>query len=484
MKIKTFSLGVSESNSTRICIEVKEDLLKIFVFNVRANKWQLDDLAVIQTQGGSDQQIQDQLKTILNANKAPHAEVTLILTRNLLFVRYLKLPPGKISEIQQMVHFQLDKHLPYDADEVVYDLIPVSMANEYSKVLLVAAAKKTINKYLQIINAVGAKPKEILFAPQLLQEISRSGGVSGSSDETVLLVDFDWHMASVLILRGTQLLITRSISLNYDQNEEDFLRQLVGELDISLSSIKKEDSTFAITKIVLSGNLEHAAFCERELHEYFQVPVKTVPFENNSHVKLANPQKLKEKIKKLRISVSTPLAIASGVKYVDLLPPDIRSEIQKKTKGQQRSALMIVGGILLVMLYLCGWAYLHFKQSRLSYYSTSLTSNQQTSSGLTNLIQKLGSIQEFEKDRLLGLDVYAELYKTVPQDVILKSVGFDMNGEVKIRGVASDNSRVTDLLIALQKSAVFTREELISSRQRSSRRENVVEFSIQCYVKN
>jgi Tfp pilus assembly protein PilN len=56
-------------------------------------------------------------------------------------------------------------------------------------------------------------------------------------------------------------------------------------------------------------------------------------------------------------------------------------------------------------------------------------------------------------------------------------------GEIKIRGLAKTTSQVTDLLIALQQSQSFTKEELVSSRERKLRREEVVEFSIQCRLR-
>jgi Tfp pilus assembly protein PilN len=237
--------------------------------------------------------------------------------------------------------------------------------------------------------------------------------------------------------------------------------------------------------MILSGNLERAPVFKEELRSYFKIPVDTVVVEKSDFILWEKKEQMWMRLKQFRISITALLGLSLERKepFVNLVPEEFKNSALRQVRNKQATgSLLLVAGILILSL-LCGFAYLQVKESQLQYILSQLTDNRQQSKGLVNMMQKLDMIQDFSLKRLQGLEVLAELHRVLPSDVILNSVNCDLAGEIKIRGLAKTTSQVTDLLIALQQSQSFTKEELVSSRERKLRREEVVEFSIQCRLR-
>jgi len=120
------------------------------------------------------------LKTELETRGLKLRRIRLGLARPLVTVKALDLPPVAGAQVQEMVSFELDRHVPFPPEDVRFDWAPLpGSPKEAARVLVVACERRTTEGALRLLEESRIKPAVLTVAshdlPTLVGRRSKAG---------------------------------------------------------------------------------------------------------------------------------------------------------------------------------------------------------------------------------------------------------------------------------------------------------------------
>ena len=204
------------------------------------------------------------IKSLLTTNKIRTRQViTSISGQSSVVVRPIDLPKMSVKELKEAMRFEVERHIPFTADEVVMDFAPIIDPDELPetesnmKVLLAVAQEDLIKAYLKVIKVAGLLPVaidvEILSAVRALIDMHQS---EGSYERTVALVNIGALSTDISVINKGNLIFTRSVPLAGDSLTEAVADQL-GRSFEEAEELKKEYG-----RVFLGNEVESAPAAE------------------------------------------------------------------------------------------------------------------------------------------------------------------------------------------------------------------------------
>jgi type IV pilus assembly protein PilM len=126
-----------------------------------------------------------------------------------VFTRFVKLPPLQEDNIQQLVTFEAQQHVPFPLNEVVWDYELIEGATD-KEVVIVAIKSDALDEINGSVNDSGLATAEVDVAPMALYNAFRS--TYGQPEEPVLLIDIGAKTSNLLYIEGKRF-FTRSIAV-------------------------------------------------------------------------------------------------------------------------------------------------------------------------------------------------------------------------------------------------------------------------------
>jgi Type IV pilus assembly protein PilM len=129
------------------------------------------------------------------------------IPRSLVTVKPLDLPATVESELEQMVRFEVERHVPFAADDALVDFAPVPAEGDGCRVMLLAAERRVTDRALQLMAEAKIRPASLTVAshdlPMLLSR-------QPAAQRTIWLHRVA-DTAEVLVLRGNTPVMSRSV---------------------------------------------------------------------------------------------------------------------------------------------------------------------------------------------------------------------------------------------------------------------------------
>lgn len=140
--------------------------------------------------------------------KAGRSKVRYAISGQSVFTRFVKLPPLDDDNIEQLVTFEAQQHVPFPLDEVVWDYEILESAGE-KEVLIVAIKGEALDELNESVTSTGLTTTEVDVAPMALYNAFRAAypGVN----EPVLLIDIGAKATDLLYIEGKRF-FTRSVN--------------------------------------------------------------------------------------------------------------------------------------------------------------------------------------------------------------------------------------------------------------------------------
>lgn len=160
--------------------------------------------------------VAEAVKKLLNDTRATERGTNIVLPENKVFTRFIKLPYLTDQEVDSAIAWQAEPYIPIPISEASIDY-QILRRNEPAgghpgsvEVLLVAAAKTLIQKYMHVAALAG-------LTVQLVEtELLALNRAVVPVNQTVLLVDFGSSSTSVGVVREGRLVLSYSISTGGD----------------------------------------------------------------------------------------------------------------------------------------------------------------------------------------------------------------------------------------------------------------------------
>ncbi|MEO7101515.1 MAG: Amuc_1101 family PilM-like pilus complex protein [Luteolibacter sp.] len=126
-----------------------------------------------------------------------------------VFTRFVKLPPLQEDNIEQLVTFEAQQHVPFPLAEVVWDYELIEGADD-KEVVIVAIKADALDEINGAVNDSGLGTAEVDVAPMAIYNSFRS--TYGNPEEPILLIDIGAKTSNLLYIEGRRF-FTRSIAI-------------------------------------------------------------------------------------------------------------------------------------------------------------------------------------------------------------------------------------------------------------------------------
>ncbi len=123
-----------------------------------------------------------------------------------VFTRFVKLPPIQEDNLEQLVTFEAQQHVPFPLNEVVWDYELIEGASD-KEVVIVAIKGDALDEINATVNDAGLGTSEVDVAPMALYNAFRS--TYGNPDEPILIIDIGAKTSNLLYIEGKRF-FTRS----------------------------------------------------------------------------------------------------------------------------------------------------------------------------------------------------------------------------------------------------------------------------------
>ena len=126
-----------------------------------------------------------------------------------VFTRFVKLPPLQDDNIEQLVTFEAQQHVPFPLAEVVWDYEMIEGSTE-KEVVIVAIKADALDEINAAVNDSGLGTSEVDVAPMAIYNAFRA--TYGNPEEPILLIDIGAKTSNLLYIEGRRF-FTRSIAI-------------------------------------------------------------------------------------------------------------------------------------------------------------------------------------------------------------------------------------------------------------------------------
>jgi type IV pilus assembly protein PilM len=146
---------------------------------------------------------------MVNRLKIGKSKARYAISGQAVFTRFVKLPPLQDDNIEQLVTFEAQQHVPFPLSEVVWDYELIEGAKE-KEVVIVAIKGDALDEINASVNDAGLLTAEVDVAPMALYNSFRSS--YGTPEEPILLIDIGAKTSNLLYIEGNRF-FTRSIAI-------------------------------------------------------------------------------------------------------------------------------------------------------------------------------------------------------------------------------------------------------------------------------
>jgi Tfp pilus assembly protein PilN len=390
------------------------------------------------------------LRAELDARRLRPRTVALGLPRAAVVVKPLDLPPVG-GELGDMVRFELERHVPFPAEDAPFDFVPLRRERDRPadrRVLLVAADRRVVDGVVRLAQDANLRPASVTVASHdlpCLVRVPRQRIVWAHRVETE---------ANLLLLDGPSIVWSRQVPVG-DEAE------LAGEVRRSLAAVRWA----TCDALWVSGDADVEEAANGPLGD-LAVPVTAPPYTAGARRRLAGLGRQSRGAAELALAV----ALGRRGRPLDLLPPALRP--RRLTRAQALTVATGAAAVALTVAALLAPGYrdrqrlaaLTAEIARLEPEVRAVEAIRAETERRRRLVR---TIESLEPSSVKPLPVLRELTDLLPTEAWLTVLSLDGKG-VELTGQAAAASALIPLL---ENSPRFERVEFASPVTRGRDRE-------------
>lgn len=154
-------------------------------------------------------QIRVAIDELVEKLKVPKSKVRYAISGQAVFTRFVKLPPLQEDNLEQLVTFEAQQHVPFPINEVVWDYEMIEGGDD-KEVVIVAIKGDALDEIDDTVNDAGLSTVEVDIAPMALYNAYREA--YGTPDEPTLIIDVGAKTSNLLYVEGKRF-FTRSVAI-------------------------------------------------------------------------------------------------------------------------------------------------------------------------------------------------------------------------------------------------------------------------------
>jgi Tfp pilus assembly protein PilN len=367
------------------------------------------------------------LRAELDARSLPARTVAIGLARSTVTVKPIDLP-AVAGSTQDMVKFELERHLPIPADDAAFDFAELppepdtENTSEGKRVLIAAADRRLIEAALRVADEAKLRPMSITVAAHNLVAL-----VDTDRQQRVAWLHRNGDTAELLLLHGDMVVFSRSFAAADDETlNTETRRSFAGARWRGCNAIWVSGDGAAAAPLLDLG-----------------VPISDPPWSARAERRLAQ-------VAEPRGALELALATASnrGIRALDLIPPAIKP--RRFTKQEMLTGGAVAATAVLAMAALLVPGFVENRRlARLNGEIARIEPNvravERVARELDQKRQLVGVVEKINASALQPLGLLRELTDIVPSDAWVTYLALDAKG-VEITGQAGAASNLIPLL--------------------------------------
>src|SRR5437667_1687865 len=393
------------------------------------------------------------LRAELDARGLAPRSVALGLARTVVAVKPIDLPPV-VGEMREMVRFELDRHLPFPADDAPFDFLtlppdgePGEPASETKRVLIAAADRRVVETAVRLAEEAKLRPVSITVAAHDLLAL-----VKTVRRERVAWIHRCGDTADLLLLNGGTPVLSRNVPA------ADGAEPAPGApRSLAVARWRACDAVW------VSG--DHAVTVANALAP-LGAPVTRPPYTPRAERRLAAITEEPRGERELAVAVAS----GRGIRPLDLIPPALRR--RRLTRSQWITVGVLAASLVLSIAALLVPGYREHRRlatlsGEIGRIDSGVRSVERIVAELERKRQLLAAVQNIEASAIRPLPLLRELTEILPGDAWLTMLSLDAKG-VELTGQAAQASALIPLL---ENSPLLERVEFASPVTRGRDRE-------------
>ena len=458
-------------------LDFSSNLLKIACLNTGATKKEISHLFLHETAGLSDSEIVKLVSSSLATLKTKPSQIISIITSDSIITKNIEIPSVDPNEIKEIIDLQASRHTPYSREEVAVGHIHIGTYRQnYSKILLIIAARNIMERHYAILDKAGFKLEKIVLSSESLgRGLNRIFKVADDSLPAVFL-HVDQVSSDFIITFKGKMVFIRSIPLGVQQlagADDRYQERFVDEVKKSLEAYQSEDIEKMPYTAVLTGVIQDLKQLEKPLSDSLQVPVKIMPYFNHLELSSQAQRKLLEARDVSFLGLMASLICAKDTE-VDLVPEKVRlrKSLEKRTSELIRTGITVL--LLFIVIIGIFASKIYFQGAYLEKLNTQHAALSKEVSELEKDFNKISLIKDFLSNAGYSLEIIAQIHEQIPIEVELSYIKFDEQDRLSMRGRAESRSAIYAFVERLEKARYF---QDVKTKYATTIREGLKDFS-------
>ena len=431
--------------------------------------WGIEELPAEEERRG--EALKEKLQGLLGRLRLRPASITVGLPRRLVTMRSVSMPAVGEEELKGILEYEVERYIPFPLEEAQYDFQLLEQDAEKAMLLLAAARKEEISRYLGLLGEAGITPTALgvsTFAS--FNALSYNQG--RRPVPLTALIDLRNGEAELAVAKGGILRYCRYLTLGSSAPLESLLPELSG----LLASVGA-DGERPSGRISLSGSgvgrgdlLHHLAEHTGLEVEFFQ------PFQRIKAPGV-DPQVASSLGAAVGLALNGLVALPLNI---DLLPRELAPP--RRVPGLATTFRLLVLSALLGMALVVSGAVrerraLGHLTVRIGQLQVEVAKAEQLKEDVSRLERQIAALEKIDREEIRKLDVWRELVRILPKGVILTFLTID-GRQVQMHGSISGSA--SNLISILEQSPVFENVQFTSPV--ASRGAETQEFQIKAYL--
>lgn len=247
------------------------------------------------------------IKEIKTACGITTDKVIAALPESVIFSRVIEIPKTDDEKVEETVYWEARQYIPIPIEEVQLDWIEIQEknieGNKYLQLLLVAAPKKTVKTYQEVMSKAGL---ELIALETESVATSRIVSYKSTVTEPMMILDFGANGTDMSVIKGTSLVFSQTLGTGSDA----LTKAIANDYGITEEQAEQYKRAYGLLEDQGEGKIAKSLFPVMDI--IVNEVNKTINF-FKAHMQEGTPQKL--------------IIVGDGAKLLGL------TEYMKKTLG-------------------------------------------------------------------------------------------------------------------------------------------------------
>lgn len=475
----SFLPAVKPKDILAVCLT--QDQARFAHMRVTPYKREIVGLAQANIAGLKDTEAVEVLRVAWEGLRVNPSQTFVIISARETITKNIEIPSNKPAEIREIINLQAGRHTPYSREEIVVDYVNIgAFKNNYSKILLVIAARALVKQRVDLLERAGIKLTKVLFSAEAVaQTASRLCKVDLNAAAPTVIADVDEHQTDCVFVHRGKVLFVRTIPLGAAQvygEKDKYFQKFCDELKKSLEAYQNEDIEKRPISLVVTGAAQEQPDFDTGLEELLAVNVKTVAY---ARALPLSPDAQKYLAGQQHSSFLTVMAALYGAGdcFIDFTPDEIKMRRQVEQRGKDLIKTGICVLVLFVLVSCLVGSRFYFKNAFLKRLAERRDQLALQVKELDGDVKRVSFIKNYLRRRGHALNVLTEIYTVAPPELQLSDIRFE-GDKLSVRGTADSMSTVFSFAENMERSKLFKEVKTKNTMKRKESEKDVTDFEI------